>query len=89
MISSTTYWQCLQFSSFPSDGLFSSGSTATSSPFPLLKDSMPFKTLPLPLNKEIFKLDEAGETDDEVWRGVGDVAGVDNGDSMELSMFKV
>lgn len=50
---------------------------------------MPFKTLPLPLNKEMFKLDDAGETDDEVWRGVGDVAGVDNGDSIELSMFKV
>jgi len=59
-----TYWQCLQFSSFPSR--LSSGSTATSSPFPLLKVSPPPNMLLLSDEMDIVDevvIDDVSELD--------------------------
>lgn len=58
------FWQCLQFSSFESR--LSSGSTATSSPFPLLKVSPPPNMLLLSDEMEIVDevvIDEVSELD--------------------------
>lgn len=80
-----TYWQCLQFSSLPSG--FSSGSTATSSPFPFTVKVSPLeKMFSDTLTVDVVVTDEDDDESVKVGKGDDGDEGVEEVSTCSISL---